>query len=70
MAADYDEYSIIYGCDTTLAGAVKFEWMWVLSRTALSIGSAAWNTRKDLIFSTIESKLPDYDPEDKLRPTI
>ena len=44
-------YSLVYGCDTFVAGAVKLDWVWVITRSALVIGSADWNTVKSRIVS-------------------
>ena len=61
---------IIYGCDTFLAGAIKIDWMWALSRNPLSIGTAAWTTRKNEVFAEIDAELPDYDPEENFHETV
>ena len=35
-------YSVVYGCDTFVAGAVKLDWLWVITRQPQDIGSASW----------------------------
>ena len=32
---DANGHSIVYGCDTFVAGAIKLDWVWVLTRTAI-----------------------------------
>ena len=60
----------MYGCDNFLAGALKIEWMWALSRTPLSIGTGAWDTFKDEIYAKINAELPDYDPDENFHETV
>ena len=70
MDTDYDSYSVVYACDTFGAGAVKFDWLWVVTRTANAIGSAAHTAMKNTVFDIINSKLDDFgDPDTRLRPT-
>ena len=70
METDHTSYSVVYGCDTFLAGAIKLEWLWVLTRNALEINSADWTTMRNLVFGVITNKVPSYDPTTRLRPTI
>merc|ERR1712228_261936 len=63
-------YSIVYGCDTFIAGAIKLDWMWVITRQALVIGSGAWTTMKTTVFDIIRQRLPDYDPDTFLLETV
>ena len=70
VSTDYTSYSIVYGCDTFLAGAIKLEWLWVLTRTALEIGTSDWTTMRDNVFDIITDRIPSYDPTTRLRPTI
>merc|ERR1711915_839835 len=63
-AVGFDEdqtngFSIVYGCDTFIAGAIKLDWMWVITRQALVIGSGAWTTMKTTVFDIIRQRLPD-----------
>ena len=32
LATDYDSYSIVYNCDAFVGGAVRIEYLWVLTR--------------------------------------
>ena len=70
LYTDYETHTVVYGCDNFFAGAIKFDWLWTLTRTPLEIGSAAHTTMKDTIWAVINDKLPDYDPDTDLRPTI
>ena len=56
-------YAVVYGCDTYLNGAYKQDWNWIVTRQALVIGSAAWQTMKDVVFTAFNEALPDYDAE-------
>ena len=40
LETDYTTRSIVYGCDTFLGGAIKFDWLWTLTRDPLAIDSA------------------------------
>ena len=42
ISTDYDSYSIVYSCSLAF-GVSKFEFMWVLTRDALEVGSTAFN---------------------------
>merc|ERR1712113_663715 len=46
-------YSIVYGCETFIAGAIKLDYMWVITRQALEIGSAAWTAMTKTTFDII-----------------
>merc|ERR1712228_409960 len=65
-------YSIVYGCDTFLGGAIKLDYFWALTRSALVIDTPAWTNMKSTIFDLYRTKLPqpDYDPEANLEQTI
>ena len=67
---DLTSYSIVYGCDSFIAGMVKFEWLWVLTRDPLEVNSADWTTMQNTVFPSIQSKLPNYDPNTRLRTNI
>ena len=70
METDYTTRTVVYGCDTFGGGAIKFDWLWTLTRTPLAIGSADHTQMKNELFATINSKLEDFgDPETRLRPT-
>ena len=69
LYTDYDTHSVVYGCDTFAAGAIKFDWLWSLTRTPLEIGTSAHTTMKSTIWDVISDKLPDYDADTELRPT-
>ena len=70
LDTDYDSYSVVYACDTFFAGAVKFDWLWVITRTANAIGSAAHTAMKDTVYAIINSKLENPgDLDTRLRPT-
>ena len=58
---DANGYSLVYGCNTLLAGAFKVDYMWVLTKTALQIGTAAHTTMKTTVFDILNTKLPSYD---------
>jgi len=58
----------VYGCDTFLGGALRFDWLWALTRDPLKIGTPEHTEMKNTIFDVITSRLPDYSPE-TLRPT-
>ena len=65
-------YSIVYGCDTFLGGAIKLNWVWVLTRQAYVINSAAWTAMRETVFEVFRNKLsqPAYDPYTFLLNTI
>ena len=70
LATDYDSYSIVYGCDTFFMGAIKFDWLWALTRAPLEIGTAAHTAMKSTVYGLIDSKLEKFgDPDTRLRPT-
>ena len=67
MSTDYDDHAVVYACDTFAAGMIKADWLWVLSRTALEIGTSAHDTFKANVFGIIEDKLDGkYDPDERL----
>ena len=63
-------YSLVYGCDTFIAGAVKLDWIWVITRQALVIGSADWNTVKSRVKSAFADRLPSYNFDTFMEQTI
>ena len=63
-------YSIVYGCDTFVAGAIKLDWMWVVTRSALVVNSAAWTSMKAIIWNDMAAKLPSYNPDTFFKSTI
>ena len=70
LSTDYTGHSVVYGCDNYSAGMIKAEWLWVLSRTALEIGTGAHDTFKATVFDIIEDKLEGkYDPDERLYST-
>ena len=69
MYTDYSTHSVVYGCDNYIGGMVKLDWLWTLSRVPNAIGSAAHTVLKDTVFKVIRSKLDNFDPDTRLRPT-
>ena len=70
LYTDYTTHSVVYACDTFGAGAVKLDWLWVVTRAANAIGSAAHTAMKTTVFDVINSKLENPgDLETRLRPT-
>ena len=70
LETDYTTRSVVYACDSFLGNAIKLDWLWVVTRDALAIGSPEHTQMKDEVFATINSKLEDFgDPETRLRPT-
>ena len=69
LYTDYTTHSVVYGCDTFLAGAIKFDWLWALTRVPNAIGSSAHSLMEATIFKVITDKLEKFDPETRLRPT-
>ena len=65
-------YSIVYGCDTFIGGAIKLDWVWIITRSALEINSAAWSSIKTKTFDIFRDKLPQphYDPDTFFKDTI
>ena len=63
-------YSIVYGCDTYLAGAYIQDWSWVLTRPALVIGTAAWQSMKDTVFPIFNERLSGYDAESEFNASV
>lgn len=55
LSTDYDSHAVVYACDTFAAGAVKVDWLWVLTRTPLAIGSAAHSAMETTVFDVITS---------------
>ena len=70
LYTDYTTHTVVYGCDNFGAAALRFDWLWSLTRTPLEIGSAAHTSMKNTIWDVLSDKLPDYDPDTELRPTI
>ena len=68
---DTPNYYIIH-TDTIsfLNGMIKLDWLWVLTRDPLEIGSADWNTMQTNVFNIIQTKLPNYDPNTRLYSTV
>ena len=56
-------YSVVYGCQVYLGGAIKLDWMWVITRSALEIGTSNWNTVKTNVWAAINKYLPGLDPD-------
>ena len=70
LHTDYTTHSVVYACDTFGAGAVKLDWLWVVTRVANAIGSSAHTTMKNTVYAVINSKLEDPgDLDTRLRPT-
>ena len=51
-----------------MGGMIILEWLWVLTRDPLAIGSAEHTAMKDKVFAIIDDKIPHYD-KSNLRPT-
>ena len=67
MSTDYTGHSVIYACDNFSAGMIKVEWLWVLVRDALEIGTSDHDTMKAKVFDIIDEKLDgNYDTEERL----
>ena len=67
MSTDYTTHSVVYGCDNFISGMIRFEWLWTLARKPEPKDNrAAYETT---VFDIIKSKLSDYDPTTRLRPT-
>lgn len=70
LYTDYTTHSVVYGCDTFGAGALKFDWLWALTRVPNAIGSAAHDVMTTTVFDVINDKLEDFgEPTERLRPT-
>ena len=70
LETDYDNYSVVYACDTFYGGALKFDWLWVITRAPFAIGSVDHTTMKEKVFGVIGSELEHFgDPATRLRPT-
>ena len=69
LYTDYTTHSVVYGCDNYIAGMIRFDWLWTLTRTPNAIGSADHTTMKTTVFNIIKDKLDDFDPDTRLRPT-
>ena len=52
-----------------MAGAIKFDWLWILTRVPSAIGSAAHTAMTATVFNIITDKLEDFNPVERLRPT-
>mmetsp|Transcript_1165 Transcript_1165/g.2134 ORF Transcript_1165/g.2134 Transcript_1165/m.2134 type:complete len:198 (-) Transcript_1165:48-641(-) len=52
---DYSGHAVVYSCAHTL-GFIKFEFMWVLTRDALVIGSQGWTEMKDKVLAIVKDK--------------
>ena len=61
---------MVYACDNFAAGAVKLDWLWVVTRVASAIDSAAHAAMKTTVYAVIEDKLENPgDLDARLRPT-
>ena len=70
LSTDYETYSIVYNCDDFAGGTYKDQWLWVLTREALEVGSDEWKEMRDKVFKIIKSKVGAYlDPETELYAT-
>ena len=56
---DYDSYTVIYGCDNFGAAAYRTNWLWVLSRVPMAIGTAAHTAFKELVDNEVNKALED-----------
>ena len=70
IETDHTSYSVVYGCDSFIAGMIKLEWMWVLTRNPLEINSADWTSMQTTVFNAITTKIPTFDPNTRMRSTI
>ena len=58
---DYTTHTIVHGCDNFVAGMVKVDWLWSLTRTPLAVGSSDHTAITTTIFNTLKEKLPSFD---------
>ena len=65
---DYDSYAIIYSC--TQYGPVTYpEYSWLLVRSQIEEGSAAYTSMMSTVDPIYETKLPNYDRATRMRTT-
>ena len=55
LDTDYTSYAIVYSCGTYIAGLIKLNYLWVLTRDPLEINSGDWTSMKTATFSIINS---------------
>ena len=65
---DYTSYAIVYSC-TEFLGLSLTEQSWVLVRDQIEDGSAEFNSMIDDTNAIYATKLPEYDPETRMRTT-
>jgi len=70
LDTDYTTYSIVYSCTTSVGGAFRPRFMWVLTREALVIGSPDHIAMKEKVNAIINAKVPDWFDDNVMRPTI
>ena len=61
IALDLNDYAIVYSCSPNFGGALTLEYMWMLTRTPLKIGSAERNAMEDKLFGMVREMLPKFD---------
>lgn len=69
LDTDYTSYSIVYSCTTSMGGAFRPRFMWVLTRDALVIGSPDHIAMKEKVNAIINAKVPDWFDDNVMRPT-
>ena len=64
---DYTSYAIIYSCEQF--GPFGFDLSWLLVRSQIEEGTAAYTNMIDLVDPIYAEKLPDYPRSDRMRTT-
>ena len=70
VSTDYDNYAIVYSCSTWFGGSLTlFKYTWVLVRSPLVAGSAAFNTVMATVEPIMDRELPTFNWKQWLRTT-
>ena len=63
IGLDVNEYSIVYACSLNLAGSLNLDWLWILSRKPMKIGSTESTALKTKVFDIIKQRVPHFNLE-------
>jgi len=70
LGTDYTSFSVVYSCTTSLGGAARPEWLWILTRDPLEIGTPEHDAMTETVFAVINEHVPGFFDDNELRPTV
>ena len=63
LSVDHNSYAIVYGCTLNLAGSLNLDYLWILGRQPLKIGSTESNALKTKVWDIIKQQIPHFNLE-------